>query len=92
MNNICEEILVTREEINNIVKRIAEEINSDYQGESVVFVSILNGSFMFASDLIKEVNIDCNIDFMQVSTYGNSCNSSGNFLVKKDVSIDYFCF
>ena len=87
-NNICKEILVTREEINAIIKRIGKQINTDYQGEEVVFISVLNGSFMFASDLLKEIEINCNIDFMQVSTYGNSTDTSGNFVVKKDVSID----
>jgi len=88
MNNICKEILVTREEIDAIVKNIGRQINADYKGEEVVFISILNGSFMFASDLMKEIELDCNIDFMQVSTYGNSTDTSGNFVVKKDVSID----
>lgn len=87
-NNICKEILVTREEINAIIKRIGKQINTDYQGEEVVFISVLNGSFMFASDLLKEIELNCNIDFMQVSTYGNSTDTSGNFVVKKDVSID----
>ena len=87
-NNMCKEILVTREEINAIIKRIGKQINTDYQGEEVVFISVLNGSFMFASDLLKEIELNCNIDFMQVSTYGNSTDTSGNFVVKKDVSID----
>ena len=87
-NNICKEILVTREEINAIIKRIGKQINTDYQGEEIVFISVLNGSFMFASDLLKEIELNCNIDFMQVSTYGNSTDTSGNFVVKKDVSID----
>jgi len=87
-NNICKEILVSEEEINERVKKIAEQINECYAGEEVVFISILKGSFMFTSDLMKHITIDCNIDFMQVSTYGNSSTTSGNFVIKKDVTID----
>ena len=87
-NDVCKEILVSQEKINELVKNIAIQINKDYAGEEVVFVSILNGSFMFTSDLLKQITLDCNIDFMQVSTYGNSSTTSGNFVVKKDVTLD----
>ena len=87
-NDVCKEILVSTEKINELVKNIADQINNDYVGEEVVFVSILNGSFMFTADLLKHITLDCNIDFMQVSTYGNSSTTSGNFVVKKDVTID----
>ena len=88
INVICEKILVTQDQIKENVSRIAKQINSDYAGEEVVFVSILNGSFMFTADLLKEITLDCHIDFMQVSTYGNGTNSVGNFVVKKDLSFD----
>ena len=87
-NKICKEILITQKDIDNIVERIGNQINHDYAGEEVVFVSILNGSFMFTSDLLKHIELDCHIDFMQASTYGNSTTSSGNFVVKKDISLD----
>lgn len=85
---ICSKILITEEQISEIVKRIGMQINSDYVGEEIVFVSILNGSFMFTADLLKQIKLDCNIDFMQVSTYGSSTNTTGNFVVKKDLSFD----
>lgn len=87
-NNICKEILITKEQIDEIVERIAKQINSDFAGEEVVFISVLNGSFMFTADLLKQITLDCNIDFMQVSTYGNSTTTSGNFVIKKDIAID----
>ena len=85
---ICEKIVVSESDIDKIVKRIGEQINSDYAGEEIVFVSILNGSFMFTADLLKQIKLDCHIDFMQVSTYGNSTSTTGNFVVKKDLSFD----
>ncbi len=85
---ICEKVVVSEQEIDTIVKELANQINTDYAGEEIVFVSILNGSFMFTSDLMKHITLDCHIDFMQVSTYGNSTNTTGNFVVKKDLSFD----
>ena len=85
---ICEKIVISEDEIKENVKRVGEEISRDYEGEEVVFVSILNGSFMFMADLMKYIKIDCLIDFVHVSTYGDASSSAGNFIVKKDLSLD----
>ncbi len=87
-NSFIENVIVTQKQIDEETTRIANEITKDFKGSEVVFVTILNGSFMFASDLIKKVNLDCYIDFMQCSTYGNKTVSSGNFVVKKDITMD----
>jgi len=87
-SSFCEKIIVSKEEIDSAITRIAEEINRDYKGEEVVFLTILNGAFMFATDLMKKVDLDCYIDFMQCSTYGDKTVSSGHFIIKKDISMD----
>ena len=87
-NNFCERILVTESEIDLLTTKISKEITKDYMGKEVVFIAILNGAFMFASDLVKKVNVDCYIDFMQCSTYGDKTVSSGNFIVKKDLELN----
>ncbi len=87
-NSICEKLIISPEEIERETTRIAQEIDKDFEGEEVVFVAILNGAFMFASDLVKKVSLDCYIDFMQCATYGNKSVSSGNFVVKKDLTMD----
>jgi hypoxanthine phosphoribosyltransferase len=51
------------------IQKIAQQINSDYKNEEVVFVAILNGAFMFASDFIKNITLDCEITFIKVSSY-----------------------
>lgn len=56
-------------EIQKNVERIADQINRDYQGKEIQFIGVLNGSFMFASDLLKHVTVPCNICFMKVSSY-----------------------
>lgn len=60
---------LSADDIQNRVSEIANKINADYSGESVLFVSILNGSFMFTSDLMKKVNIDCEVSFLKVASY-----------------------
>ena len=88
INDFCERILVTESEIDALTTKISKEITNDYKSREVVFVAILNGAFMFASDLVKKVDVDCYIDFMQCSTYGDKTVSSGNFVVKKDLTMD----
>lgn len=87
-NICCEKILYSESEISNAVKRMGMEITKDYTGKEIVFVSVLSGAFMFVADLIREVKLDSYIDFMQVSTYGSSTETSGQFKIKKDLTND----
>lgn len=84
--NVCEKILFSNEEITKEVKRLGREIANDYKGKEVIFVSVLTGAFMFVSDLVRNVPLTSYIDFMQVSTYENSKETSGNFVIKKDLT------
>lgn len=59
-------------EIDECIKRLASLINKDYQDKTPVFLPILNGSFMFASDLIKEITIPCKISFVKISSYSGT--------------------
>ncbi len=63
-------------EIQNKIKGLANQINKDYKETKPLFIAILNGSFMFASDLLKEINLDCEISFMKLSSY-EEMNSTG---------------
>lgn len=62
-------ISITEEEIRAAVTRIAAKINSDLDGENPIFICVLNGAFMFASDLLKEITIDCEISFVKMASY-----------------------
>ena len=86
--DVCEKILYTEEQITGRCKDLATKISKDYEGGEVTCISILNGSFMFASEIVKSITCDCRIDFMQISTYGDSSDSGGKFIVKKDLSLD----
>ncbi|MBR3988233.1 MAG: hypoxanthine phosphoribosyltransferase [Clostridia bacterium] len=86
MHKDCERILISESEIKNMVKNIATKINKDYQGKEILLVGLLKGSVVFMADLMKELEVDCKIDFMCVSSYGTSTESSGRVNIIKDVS------
>jgi hypoxanthine phosphoribosyltransferase len=60
---------ITAEQINSAVRDIATKINNEYEGKDPVFLVILNGAFMFASDLFKELNIQCEVSFVKLASY-----------------------
>lgn len=63
------ETFINAEEIQHEIRSLAKSINEDYKDKKVIFVAVLNGAFMFASDLMKEIAIDCEITFVKVSSY-----------------------
>jgi hypoxanthine phosphoribosyltransferase len=65
------------EEIQKEIRRVASEINRDYEGKEPLFLCILNGSFMFASDLLKNVTIPCNVSFLKLASYQGT-DTTGN--------------
>lgn len=67
--------LLPESKIQKRIELLAEEINRDYDGKTPVFLPILNGSFMFAADLIKRVTIECRISFTKVSSYSGTASS-----------------
>lgn len=86
MHKDCERILISEAEINTMVKNIAAKINEDYKGKNLLLVGLLKGSVVFMADLMKELTVDVKIDFMCVSSYGTSTESSGRVNIIKDVS------
>ncbi len=70
---------ISAEEIHQQVKRIADDINKDYQNKKPLFIAILNGSFVFAADLFKEINIEAEICFIKLASYKGT-KSTGNVI------------
>ena len=60
---------LTEQEILQAIQAMAEQINADYEGKNPLFLTVLNGAFMFASDLMKQISIPCEISFLRVSSY-----------------------
>lgn len=86
MHNDILRVLITEEEIHDSVKKMAAQIEKDYAGEEILAVCILKGSVVFYGELCKYINVPMTMDFMSVSSYGNSIQSSGNVKIKMDLS------
>lgn len=72
-------IYLKEEEIQKKIKELAEQINKDYEGKKPLFIAILNGSFMFAADLFKNITIEAEISFIKLVSY-KGMKSSGNVI------------
>ncbi len=88
MHPDCEKIVLSQQQIQRRVQELGAQISADYAGGEIQFISILNGAFIFTADLLRAVEADCHIDFMQVSSYGNSSCSSGTLNIKRDTSME----
>ena len=80
-------VLISEEEIQNKVKELAKTLSEEYAGKDPVVVGVLKGVVVFYSDMIRQLNVPCQVDFMWVSSYSGT-NSSGQMEVKRDVSVD----
>lgn len=78
---------ISADKISEEVKRIAGEINKDYAGRKPLFIAILNGSFMFAADLFKEINIETEICFIKLASY-KGIKSSGQVITAIGLDVD----
>jgi len=76
--------LVTREEIENFVARLGKQITEDYRGKELYLICVLKGSFVFLADLIRHIDLPCEVDFMSVSSYAGE-KSTGIVKINKDL-------
>ena len=80
-------VSISAEELEKEVKRVASEINRDYAGSQPIFLSVLNGSFIFAADLMREVELPCEISFVKLASYQGT-NTTGNIREVIGLNID----
>jgi hypoxanthine phosphoribosyltransferase len=78
-------ILIKRDEIAKAVDRLASQIERDYQGKQPLLVGILKGSFVFMADLIRQLDLPLELDFVRLSSYGAARESSGKVRVVQDI-------
>jgi hypoxanthine phosphoribosyltransferase len=78
-------ILYSREQIQRRVEELGKQITSDYNGGEIVVVSLLRGSFVFAADLVREIDGNVNVDFMTTSSYGHGETTTGRVEIVHDV-------
>lgn len=79
--------MISQEKLENIVKSLAKQIEKDYNGKEFIMVGLLKGSVVFMAELMKELDLDFEIDFMVVSSYGSGTESSGDVKILKDMSV-----
>lgn len=82
------EPLISHEQIQSRISELADQISRDYKGKVPIFVGVLNGAILFMSDLIRKLKIECEIDFIKISSYGDKRVSSGAITMIKDFSAD----
>ena len=87
-HEVVGKILLTQEQIWQRAKELGEEITRDYAGEEVILIGTLKGAVMFMADLMKNIDLDTQIDFIAASSYGSGTVSSGNVKIKKDIEVD----
>ena len=78
-------VLLSTSVIQERVKELGEEITRDYEGKDLLVVGILKGAFIFMADLVRNIKIPIAIDFMDVSSYGSSTQTSGVVRIMKDL-------
>ena len=88
MINDIERVLLSEEELKEIIQRLGKEITEDYKDKNLLVVSVLKGSVMVMADLLREIKIPCRIDFMSVSSYGSGTKTTGSVKIIKDLDID----
>ncbi len=79
---------IEEKKLQERIKELGEEISRDYRGKTPIFIGVLNGAFLFLSDLVKNVTIDCEIDFFKLSSYGDAKISSGKVTLIKELNCD----
>ncbi len=80
--------LITADKIQERVKELGSQISNDYEGKTPIFIGVLNGAFLFLADLLKNIYVDCEIDFFKLSSYGDEKISSGNVTLIKELNCD----
>ncbi|KJF26891.1 hypoxanthine phosphoribosyltransferase [Clostridium aceticum] len=88
MEKDIQEVLFTKEVIHDKVKELGKKITEEYNNKEVVVIGVLKGANIFLGDLVREINLPVAIDFMAVSSYGFSTESSGVVRILKDLDLE----
>jgi len=83
--NDVEKVLLTREQLQEKVKELGKKISEDYKDKNLMIICVLKGGVVFTTDLIREITIPLELDFMAISSYGASTSTSGVVRILKDL-------
>lgn len=87
INDCLDRVLVSKEEIQKMVADLGRRITEDYKGQKLILIGVLKGGFVFLADLVREINIPVEMDFIAVSSYGSSTKTSGVVRLIKDIDV-----
>ncbi|MNQ80805.1 Hypoxanthine-guanine phosphoribosyltransferase [compost metagenome] len=87
MYSDIQEVLYSEEQIQGKIKELGELLSADYEGKNPLVICVLKGAFIFMADLVKQIRVPLEIDFMAVSSYGQSTKSSGVVKIIKDLDV-----
>ncbi len=80
--------LLSRDQIDQRIREMGKQITEDYRGKQPIMIAVLNGAFLFMADLIRHVEIDLEVDFIKISSYGDAKVSSGEVRMLKDINAE----
>ena len=87
METMIQEILLTEQQIQNRIRELGEILTKEYEGKNPVIVGVLKGVVVFYADMIRQIKVPCQMDFMWISSYEGT-ESTGNMVIKRDLSGD----
>lgn len=83
-------LLISKEEIQRTVIDISAKIHRDYEGKKLIVIGVLKGSIIFLADLIRQIHLPTEVDFVKLSSYGSSKESGGTIRLLKDIDVDIY--
>ena len=88
MDQLEKRLIFTAEDIAHQVQRLARQISADYEGKEIVLIGVLKGAFIFLADLVRQLSIPAQLDFVRLASYGTATKSSGQIRITTDVELD----
>lgn len=88
MDEIFQEVLLSEEQIQSRIKELGEVLTEDYKGKNPVIIGVLKGVVLFYADMIRQIKVPCQMEFMWLSSYEGGTDTTGRLQVKKDIGVD----
>ena len=88
MDEIFQEVLLSEEQIQSRIKELGEILTEDYKGKNPVIIGVLKGVVLFYADMIRQIKVPCQMEFMWLSSYEGGTDTTGRLQVKKDIGVD----
>jgi hypoxanthine phosphoribosyltransferase len=82
------EVLIDEDALASRITELADEVSTDYAGRDLLLIGVLKGAVFFMADLMRQITVPCEVDFMAISSYGGSTDSSGVVRILKDLDIN----